>query len=711
MNMTNLFRGVDLNLGRIDRALRATIGSTLVYVGFINTAFVGQPVLAVLAGAFGAGNLYAALRGSCPVYRLAGINTRGITEDARGKARKLRAWLLVSFTGMALAVILVFGIAAYRIAAESGIKREAYLLRHVAEEEAEMLAADGTRSGRVDHHGVSHGGDGAHLAFVIDGGGRIVSGAPDADGKYARIIQSALSRGNDGLLESAGKSYLWVTAPIGQSGRNLIILHRLADDLASPFSTLGVGMIAAGGVILWLAIWSALILASVFMKRQKEHDATLTHQSLHDALTGLPNRELLRDRLHQAIALARRRRRGVALLVMDLDQFKEINNTLGHASGDEILKQMGARLCHALRASDTVARLGGDEFALLMPEGDARQAVQLANKVHKILEPPYHVNDMDIEVGPSIGIAAFPDHGASADEIMQRADVAMYQAKQKHSGHAVYEQETDAHSVRRLTLMSDLRHAIDNGELMLYYQPEIELRSGAVIGVEALARWRHPRDGFIPPDEFIPLAEKSGTIKALTEQVLQAALRQYHAWRRAGISLNISVNLSARNLHDPLLPDRLRQLLAAWDVPPGDIHLEITESAMMANPEKAGQILAEFDAMGVGLWIDDFGTGYSSLDYLKRLPVDAIKIDKSFVRDMTDDKHNAAIVRATVELAHNLGLKVVAEGVENEQTRAALRTLGCDFMQGYYISKPVPAEELARWLEQRDCWSGKSAVG
>lgn len=709
MKLTDLLRGSDLNLGRIDRALRGAVGSALVYFGFIKTGFMGQPALAVLAGVFGAGNLYAALTGSCPVYRLAGISTRG-TESIRGKATRLRAWLLVSFTGMALAVILVFGVVAYRIAADSGVNREAYLLRHIAAEEAATLAADGTQTGGTDHHGPSHRGDGAHLAFVIDGGGGVVSGPPDTNGEYARLVQSALGRGKEGQLEFGDKSYLWVTAPIGQGARTLIILHRLADDLASPFRTLGLGMIVAGGVILWLAIWSALILASVFMKRQKEHDATLTHQSLHDALTGLPNRELLRDRLHQAITLGRRRRRGVALLVMDLDQFKEINNTLGHASGDQILKQMGARLCNALRASDTVARLGGDEFALLMPEGDARQAVQLANKVHKILEPPYRVNDMDIEVSPSIGIGVFPDHGMSADEIMRRADVAMYQAKQKHSGHAVYEQETDAHSVRRLALMSDLRHAIDNGELMLYYQPEVELKSGAVIGVEALARWRHPQNGFIPPDEFIPLAEKSGMIKALTELVLQEALRQYHAWRRAGICLNMSVNLSARNLHDPSLPGRLRQLLAAWDVPSGDIHLEITESAMMANPERAGQILADFDAMGLGLWIDDFGTGYSSLDYLKRLPVDAIKIDKSFVRDMTEDKHNAAIVRATVELAHNLGLKVVAEGVENEQTRAALRGLGCDFMQGYYISKPVPAEELARWLERRDGF-GKSAVG
>ncbi len=619
---------------------------------------------------------------------------------------KLRTRLLVSFVSITLFVLIIFGAAAYQIAVDSGIKRETTLLQHIVLDQARLLAGLGGKVRWMDQPPApNHAGSG-HLMLIIDAKDIVgpsplpSSGAPSAYDKYHPLMKMIQDGKKNGQLALEGKSFIWAVAPIENGPYTLVVLHQLnEEEIASPFKTLGVKMLVAGVIIIWVAIWGALILATVFMKRQDEHNAALMHQALHDELTGLPNRNLLYDRLQQAIYLGRRARKSVALLVMDLDRFKEVNDALGHQSGDLLLKQISKRLREALREFDTVARLGGDEFAVLLSGGNVQQATQLANKVIQLLDPVYNINGIDIDAKASIGIAVYPDHGENAEDLIRRADVAMYQAKQQGIGFTVYAAESDPQSLRRLTLHGDLRQAIENDVgLTLHYQPEVDLASGLVIGVEALLRWNHPQKGFIPPDEFIPLAEKSGLIAVLTELVLNKAFHQYNTWRRAGIRLNVSINLSARNLHDTRLPAHIGQLLGAWNIPPDDIYLEITESAMMTDPVKAKRILTEFDAMGLGLAIDDFGTGYSSLSYLKQLPVSIIKIDKSFVMDMTQDEDDASIVRATIDLAHNLGLKVVAEGVENKETLSVLQSHGCDFLQGYYISKPVPPDELVRWL-------------
>ncbi len=618
---------------------------------------------------------------------------------------KLRTRLLVSFVGMALFVLIIFGVTAYQIALNSGIERETTLLKHVAQSQARLLAGLEGKAWWMDQLPAPNHVDNDYLMLIIGAKGVVrpsrpfASMGPDAYDKYLPLMKLVQDGKKSGQLVLEGKSFIWTIAPVENGPYTLVALHQLSEgDITSPFKTLGVKMLVAGVIIIWIAIWGALILATIFLKRQNEHNAALVHQALHDELTDLPNRNLLYDRLEQAIYLARRTKKTVALLIMDLDRFKDINDALGHQSGDQLLKQISKRLREALRESDTVARLGGDEFALLLPAGDVQQATRLANKVAKIVDPAYNINGIDINIKVSIGIAVYPDHSENAEDLIRHADVAMYQAKQQGSGFTIYATESDPQSLRRLTLHGDLRHAIENDGLALHYQPQVDLASGQVIGVEALLRWNHPQRGFIPPDEFILLAEKSGLITALTELVLNKAFQQYNIWQREGLRLNISVNLSARNLHDTRLPAHISQLLSTWNVPPGDVHLEITESAMMADPVKAKRVLADFDAMGLGLEIDDFGTGYSSLAYLKQLPVDIIKIDKSFVLNMKEDENDASIVRATIDLAHNLGLKVVAEGVENKETLSALRDLGCDFAQGYYISRPVPAEELARWL-------------
>ncbi|MBI4492094.1 MAG: diguanylate cyclase [Chloroflexi bacterium] len=432
--------------------------------------------------------------------------------------------------------------------------------------------------------------------------------------------------------------------------------------------------------------------------KRKQAEEALERQALYDALTGLPNRTLLHDRLRQVLLAAQRNTRSLALLVMDLDGFKEVNDTLGHHCGDALLPQVGQRLREALRASDTVARLGGDEFAVLLPTADAEGALLAARKLLRALEPSFVVEGQSLEVRMSIGIALSPDHGADAETLLRRADIAMYAAKRAQSGYALYTFDQDEHTPSRLALMGELRQAIDQDGLVLHYQPKVNLKTGQVVGVEALVRWPHPQHGLVPPDQFIPLAEHTGLIRPLARWVLDTALRQCQVWRSAGLDLPVAVNLSMRNLHDPQLPDMIAALLAAWAVPPANLELEITESAVMADPTRAMQVLTRLREMGLQIAVDDFGTGYSSLGYLKRLPVDELKIDKSFVLQMAQDENDAAIVRSTIGLGHDLGLAVVAEGVEDQASWNLLASLGCDSVQGYHMSRPLAPDDLQQWL-------------
>ncbi len=433
----------------------------------------------------------------------------------------------------------------------------------------------------------------------------------------------------------------------------------------------------------------------------------LEHQALHDALTELPNRLLLQDRLRQSILTAQRKNQPMALLITDLDRFKEINDTLGHHYGDLVLQQVAARMRNSLRESDTIARLGGDEFAVLLPSINGEtDAVNTARKIISALEEPILLEEQSFHIGASVGIALFPDHGRDSPTLMRHADVAMYIAKRAAENYAIYNTEKDQHSVSRLALVGELRHAIEFKQLVLFYQPKIDLKLGRISGVEALLRWDHPQRGLVSPDEFIPLAEHTGLIRPLTFFVLDEALHQLHLWQKVGLNLTLAVNLSAKHLQDQQLADKISTLMEEWSVPPEQLEFEITESAIMADPLRAMDTLNQLDTMGVGLAIDDFGTGYSSLIYLKQLPVDEIKIDKSFIIDMLDNNEDLVIVRSTIDLAHNMGRRVVAEGVENERVLNKLMELGCDLAQGYYISRPVTAHVLTRWLKESE-WHQK----
>jgi diguanylate cyclase (GGDEF)-like protein/PAS domain S-box-containing protein len=431
---------------------------------------------------------------------------------------------------------------------------------------------------------------------------------------------------------------------------------------------------------------------------RKHLEEQLRRQALYDELTGLPNRTLLQDRLSQAVLAAHRENTPMSLLLVDLDRFKEINDTFGHHYGDLLLQQIGPRLSGVLRDSDTVARLGGDEFGILLPTTDAATAVPIAEKLLRMLEVPFEIDGQTVEIGASIGVAGYPEHGSDAATLLRRADVAMYVAKRGESGIVVYTAEQDHYTAERLALGGELRRALENNELLLHFQPKLDMRDGTLVGVEALVRWQHPLRGFLPPSEFIQLAEQTGLIMPLTRWVLEAALRQQQAWHAVGMELPVAVNLSRRTLQDPELPGMIAQLLARYAVPPRALVLEITESSLMADPLRAAENLSQLRALGVQLSIDDFGTGYSSLDSLKNLPVDELKIDQSFVQAMATDASARAIVRAIIDLADALQLRVVAEGVEDHATWDVLAGLGCDVAQGYFLSRPIAATELEAWI-------------
>jgi len=423
------------------------------------------------------------------------------------------------------------------------------------------------------------------------------------------------------------------------------------------------------------------------------------HQALHDALTGLANRTLFRDRIERAVTSAGRSGTRVAVLVMDLDRFKEVNDSLGHAAGDQMLVELSARLEAALRASDSVARLGGDEFGVMLPDPTLPDDVLGAiHRMREAIEQPVVVQGLPLSVEASIGIALYPDDGNDVETLLQRADVAMYKAKEDKAGWAFYDSSCSNHDTGRLTLVAELRRALERSELELYYQPKATFADGKVHSVEALLRWNHPERGLVPPDGFIPVAQQTGLIKPLTFYVVDEALRQCREWLDEGLRLAVAVNLSTRNLLDVEFPAQVEGLLERWDVDPGLLDFEITESTMLADPARTKQVLERLSAMGIRLSIDDYGTGYSSLAYLKRVPVDEIKIDRSFVMNMCDDEDDATIVRSTIDLGRNLGLEVVAEGVETEEVWSRLEKLGCTLAQGYYLSRPLPAAEFRTWL-------------
>ena len=527
--------------------------------------------------------------------------------------------------------------------------------------------------------------------------GTVESGNPAADEMFGAVDATLVDRHTDTLLQVApqtGSGAEFVDAagepesPLARTGLRDAIAVRL-DGSTLPVE-LSVAHAPDGG-------GSVVVVRDVTDRKRREH--VLRHQATHDALTGLPNRMRLHESLTAALAVARSSNEPVALLMLDLDHFKDINDSLGHPVGDALLRQVGRRLERVLRPGDTIARLGGDEFAIVLPATTIADSEAVARRLLETLAAPFEVDGLSLRVGASAGIAVCPEHARDSIALVQRADVAMYVAKRGRSGVAVYRPQDDYSSARQLTLNGEFARAIEDDHLELWYQPKLSTAECRVVAVEALVRWVHPEHGILPPDEFIGLAEHSGLIRPMTRWVLDRATSQCAAWRAAGRPLKVAVNLSARNLLEPDLPESIGEILSRNGLEPDGLQLEITEGLIMDDPERAHEVMSRLAGMGLRLAIDDFGTGYSSLAYLKRLPAAEIKIDKSFVLEMDRVRDDAVIVRSTIEMGHHLGLEVVAEGVENARTFEALRRLGCDYVQGYLFSKPLPARELDGWLD------------
>ncbi|MEO8505091.1 MAG: EAL domain-containing protein [Acidobacteriota bacterium] len=544
------------------------------------------------------------------------------------------------------------------------------------------------------------------------------------------------------LVELVGGDYLAATAPLspGPDGGFVAVLLRPTAAALLDFRKLSGRFLIIGLAAALLAIVSAVLfsrgvtrpirgleeaaqriaagdyaaelpleaggevgrLAREFAAMQRavrEREEAIQHLAFHDDLTGLPNRIHFQRALARHIELAREQHGRLAVLVLDLDRFKDINDALGHHVGDRLLMEVAGRLCRAAGDGPVdVARLGGDEFAMLLPVralGEAREAV---DAVQSTVSGAVEIEDLRVDLQASVGVSLYPDHGADPATLLKQAEVAMYVAKGRRLGAVFYESSQDRHSIERLSLVGDLRRAVEDDTLSLRFQPQMELTTGRVDAVEVLLRWNHPRLGEVSPAEFIPIAEQTGLIRDLTAWVLRRAVEQVAAWHRQGLAVVVAVNLSALDLHDPDLPGRIRELLDRNCVAAESLVLEVTESGVMAEPETARRLLDELNAMGVAISIDDFGTGYSSLSQLKRLPVQELKVDKSFVLEMERSADVRQIVRSTIEMAHSLGLRVVAEGVESVEALESLRGMGCDIVQGYYLSEPIAVAEATSWL-------------
>ncbi len=442
---------------------------------------------------------------------------------------------------------------------------------------------------------------------------------------------------------------------------------------------------------------------------QREQREQLEYMALHDGLTDLPNRTLFNDRLHQAIRSARRDNEPLAVMLMDLNNFKEINDSMGHQVGDEILREIATRLLEIIRGGDTVARMGGDEFLILLPAAKHAKQQQFIKRIRSILDTPFIVAGRSFEISASIGVALFPEDGEEPEILLKRADVAMYAAKNSAESYKRYDRSLDADNVSRMELSQSLRTAVEEDQFELYYQPIVNYTTGTIDTVEALIRWNHPERGLVTPDSFIPLAEQTYQIGAITQWVIKKALQQLASWNSPSAP-GISLNISAHDLLDPGLSKFIQAQLTAFHIKASQITIEITESALMMHTHQTLNNLRKLRAIGVKIYIDDFGTGYSSLQYLKRFPVTGLKIDKAFVMNMTNDDNDAIIVRSTTDLAHNMGLKVVAEGIENQDVYDVVEILGCDYAQGFLIARPMTADKLTVWLSNWQTQEHRSGV-
>ncbi len=621
--------------------------------------------------------------------------------------------VLGAILGITVLSLAVFGGIAYGIARDVSQEAGTRLLAHAVEDIARhwQQQSAGRIPSRVELERLRHelGPVNTWLYLVDDGGKRMAAGYDvPLDLEFPRITErDAVSVG---FMEIAAASHTWAAAPLSAPGQ-FIVLVSDKDTVTQPVTrTLANRLLATGLVVVWVAVWVAVLLSSAIGRRLDEKNDALSHQALHDVLTGLPNRALLKDRMQKTQQMAERNKQGFALLLMDLDRFKEVNDTLGHHVGDQLLQEFSKRIQRSTRESDTISRLGGDEFAVLLPDADEDDVRACLNRIMKYMADHHMVNEVRVDMQASIGVAYYPQHGRNPDELLQHADVAMYQAKRDNSGFAIYNPEEDSHSLRRLKLMGELRTAIEQDQLHLVFQPILDLQSGKVAAIEALSRWDHPQLGPIPPDEFIPIAEQNGLIGQVSLYVIRESSRVVREFADAGYTVRVAVNISTQCLQSSTFPGHLEQITREAGIRSDQIELEITESTLMHDLSRAEYVLGQLHGMGIVLAIDDFGTGFSSLAYLQQLPVSKLKIDRSFVMHLMQNPGDQVIIRSVISLGHHLGCKVVAEGVEDQASLDFLQEIGCDLVQGYFLGRPLSERDLRDYLsKERDAAEGAEA--
>lgn len=615
---------------------------------------------------------------------------------------KLHRKLLLYLVSLVLSVLLVFGFINYQITHTANIESEQYILQISLQYHADILAnvyQNRPELSTLSNHFQDKASHPFFLSILDQNNAYLVKQTPPK-GQYIPP-RNQLNQARSGRIDINDQLYLWQRTPIQGSPYQLLQIYH-SQYASSLLNTLTVRMLITGLVILWLAGWLGIIISSTIAKKLQAQTNAIQYQSTHDNLTGLPNRLLLYELLEKGIIKAKDKSSQLTLIVMDLNRFKEVNDTLGHDIGDLLLCQISERLQQLLSDSDIVARMGGDEFAILIRHGNETHIQDTIDNITTALQKPFTIKELLLEAETSLGIACYPEHGEDAHTLIRHADTAMYLAK--HSGElfAFYDRNKDPHSLKRLTLMGDLRRAIEDGNLELNYQPKADIRQRQINSVEALLRWPHPIYGYIQPDIFIELAEQTGIIKPLTYWTLKTGIEQCARWHTQGMILSVAINLSPRMLHNLNITSEIKAMLEHYGLAAKYLELEITETAIMQEPERAQEILGQLHDMGVKLSIDDFGTGYTSLAYLKNLPVDEIKIDMSFIQGMLNDKADAMIVRSIIELAHNMNFMVVAEGVSSAALFDHLAAEGCEIAQGAYISYAMNAKDFNRWYQDSD---------
>ncbi len=620
----------------------------------------------------------------------------------------LKKLLVLAFTSIIAFTVTVFALISYNLSSDIAIKQRAEFLQHLTQEEAKRLGMQLIPEAMADRRVIAgmldyRDGQGS-VNVVADKNGIVASSLAPAvlqeklSLKERQLRELLASESDKGHFSIDGRLYVWARASIADSGLRLLNIHFDIGSISTAMSTLTTRLIVISLVIVWLASWAVLIFATVISQRLQQKNIELEYRSVHDELTDLGNRNFLQSTLNAIISSDRLQQKRAAILIVDIDRFKEINNTLGHHAGDAILEGVAERLLKALRSSDVVTRFGSDEFAVIAMIDDVEDSHSVANKIIAAMATPFEVSGQMLNIDVSMGIALYPKHGFDATTLMRHADVAMYQAKDRADNYVVYNRSFDPHSKRKLELINQLKSAIANGQMHLYYQPKFNLNSSEFDAVEVLLRWHHPTKGVIPASDIIPLAEQIGVMQSISNWVLDSALKFCSEQRKQGRYINVSINLSAQDMEDTNLAEKVAKLLAQYHVEAKMLTLEITESVLITANKRVVSLFHKLSELGVQIAIDHFGTGYTSLSFLNRLAVNEIKIDSSFVTAI-DKQNNETMVRSIIDLSHSMSYRVVAEGVETIAVLEKLRELKCDAVQGYYLSYPMDESELVAWLD------------